>query len=294
MGSARIHNQIRVDEKMKNWKILGNLYKLRLIWILGLAAWVGSFVYGFYTGDWTWPIITFLISKVIVIPANHIAMHRYFTHRSFATTKPKHVFLTWMSVLIGAGSPILYAKTHRHHHQHVDTLLDLHSPKNSILESLGLWEIKSFEWFSEVKRIKNIPKDLIKDPTIRFVHHHYYNIWFTILGIGLLLGLLVSWKIPVFIILAPLGWYILGSGIFINTLSHIKTPISYRNFDTADNSQNNKWIHWYTLGEGLHNNHHAHSDKYDQAMCTGEFDFSGWLVKKFFIVDPNDKRLHTI
>jgi stearoyl-CoA desaturase (delta-9 desaturase) len=101
--------------------------------------------------------------------------------------------------------------------------------------------------------------------------------------LSVIVGFFISWKIPVFIIWAPLGWYIFGSGVFVTTLSHIKTKISYRNFETTDNSQNNKWIHWYTLGEGLHNNHHAFPNKYDQAMSPGEFDFSGWLVKKFFI-----------
>jgi stearoyl-CoA desaturase (delta-9 desaturase) len=112
--------------------------------------------------------------------------------------------------------------------------------------------------------------------------------------VSIIFGFLINWKIPVFCVAAPLGWYIFGSGVFVTTLSHIKTPISYRNFETEDNSQNNKWIHWYTLGEGLHNNHHAHPEEYNQAMRKGEFDFSGWLVKTIFIVDSNDKNAHKL
>ena len=259
-----------------------NVYKLRSIWAAGIFCWIFSIGYGFNTGDWTWPIIAFLVSKIVVIPANHIAMHRYFTHRSFETTKWKHKFLTWTSVLIGAGSPILYATSHRHHHRYSDELLDIHSPKNSIIESLGMWELKPFSWFHTEKKVRTLPKDLIRDPTIKFVHHNYFKIWVVIAVLSIFVGIFINWKIPVFIIGAPLGWYIFGSGVFVTTLSHINTRVSYRNFETTDNSQNNKWIHWYTLGEGLHNNHHAFPNAYDQAMAPGEFDFSGWLVKKFF------------
>lgn len=259
-----------------------NVYKLRTIWALGMFCWLFTFYYGFTTGDWFWPILTFLISKVIVIPANHIAMHRYFTHRGFTTGKYRHIFLTWSSVLIGAGSPILYAASHRHHHKYSDEEYDIHSPKNSVIESLGLWELKPQDWFFNIKRVRTIPKDLIRDPTIKFVHHNYYKIWFVIGIIATILGIFVDWKIPVFIVFGPLGWYIFGSGLFVTTLSHIKIPGSYRNFETSDTSQNNKWIHWYTLGEGLHNNHHAHPNSYNQAMAPGEFDFSGWVVEKFF------------
>jgi stearoyl-CoA desaturase (delta-9 desaturase) len=261
-----------------------NIYKLRTIWALGVFCWLFSFYYGFNTGDWTWPIITFIISKIVVIPANHIAMHRYFTHRSFKTSEWKHKFLTWSSVLIGAGSPILYAASHRHHHRHSDDIYDIHSPKNSVIESLGMWELKPQSWFFEEKKVRIIPKDLIRDSTVRFVHTHYYKIWLCIGVFSLILGFLFTWKIPVFIVFAPLGWYVFGSGVFVTTLSHIKIPGSYRTFETSDNSQNHKWIHWYTLGEGLHNNHHAKSDAYDQAMRPGEFDFSGWLVKKIFAI----------
>jgi stearoyl-CoA desaturase (delta-9 desaturase) len=266
-----------------------NIYKLRTIWALGILSWVISFIYPFFTSDWSWTILAFIISKIVVIPSNHIAMHRYFAHRSFTTTKNKHIFLTWISVLIGAGSPILYATSHRHHHKYSDQEFDIHSPKNNIWESLGLWEIKPFEWFNKVKQVRTLPKDLIRDPVIKFVHHNYFKIWGVLILFFVILGILIDWRIPVFILFAPLGWYIFGSGLFVTTLSHITTKISYRNFDTTDNSQNNKWIHWYTLGEGLHNNHHAHPTSYDQAMAKGEFDFSGWLVKKVFLIQENQK-----
>lgn len=269
-----------------------NLYKLRTIWVTGIVCWLFSLAYGFHTGDWTWPIVAFLVSKIVAVPAHHIAMHRYFAHRSFLTTRARHKFLCWVSVLLGAGNPVLYATSHRHHHQFSDKEQDLHSPKNSILDSLGLWEIKPFEWFRDVKKVRTLPKDIIRDPDVQFIYHHYFKIWAGIAVISITLGVLISWKIPVFIVGAPLGWYVFGSGLFANTVNHTSNWLSYRNFDTPDNSQNNKWIHWYTLGEGLHNNHHANPRAYDQAMKPGEFDFTGWCIKKFFAVEENNLHIH--
>lgn len=265
-----------------------------MIWAAGISCWIFSFIYGFHTGEWMWPLITFLISKIVVIPANHICMHRYLTHRSFVTTKPMHKFLCYSTVLLGAGPPTMYISGHRHHHRHSDEELDIHSPVNSVVESLGLWEIKPVDWFVKTKKMKLDIRDWIKDPTFKFIHNNYFKIWGVMTIIALLLGVLVSWKIPVFILFGPVGWYIFGSGVFITTISHIKTPWSYRNFETSDNSQNNKWVHWYTMGEGLHNNHHAKPNEYNQAMAPGEFDIAGWIVENYVKVDPNSEKAYKV
>ena len=72
-------------------------------------------------------------------------------------------------------------------------------------------------------------------------------------------------------------------------LVHTKIPGSYRNFDTADKSWNNKWIQILDLGEGLHNNHHKFPHLYNQAVQKGEFDLVGWIVKQVF---DKDKKLN--
>lgn len=262
---------------------------MRSIWSIGLISWAFSLVYPFMSGNWLWTVLAFCISKIVTIPAHHIAMHRYFAHRSFITTKRKHVFLTWISILLGAGSPVIYSTTHRHHHKHSDNQYDIHSPNNSIWQSLGAWQIKPFAWFNKVKLVRVVPKDLIRDPVIKYVHHNYFKIWGLIICTGILLSF-IDWHIPIFIFFAPLGWYIFSSGFFVNTLNHLTTKISYRNFDTDDNSQNNKLVHWYTLGEGLHNNHHAFPNAYNQARKSNEFDFVAWIIEKLFIVDKSDNR----
>jgi fatty-acid desaturase len=48
------------------------------------------------------------------------------------------------------------------------------------------------------------------------------------------------------------------------------------------------------MGEGLHNNHHAKPNEYNQAMAPGEFDIAGWIVEKYVKVDPNSKEAYKV
>jgi fatty-acid desaturase len=73
-------------------------------------------------------------------------------------------------------------------------------------------------------------------------------------------------------------------GFVRSALTHIKLPGSYKNFDIDDDSWNNKWLHAFDLGEGLHNNHHKYPGRYNEACMPGEFDFAGYLVEKLFVV----------
>jgi fatty-acid desaturase len=69
---------------------------------------------------WTWLVISYVYYKVVVgLPGNQIDQHRYFSHRSFATTSVKEWMLYFLS-LTTVVNPVLYALVHRHHHCHKD------------------------------------------------------------------------------------------------------------------------------------------------------------------------------
>ena len=77
-----------------------------------------------------WLLIACILAKFIGTFGHTIALHRYFSHRSFNTTETKEKILAWISLFVGVGSPIGFAYNHRHHHREADTQLDWHSPKN--------------------------------------------------------------------------------------------------------------------------------------------------------------------
>lgn len=246
---------------------------LFLIYTLGIYS-----IYRCFTDvSWLWLVVGIVWAKIVILIGHNIGMHRLFSHNSFDTTRFRENIIAWFSVLVGVGSPIQYARNHRFHHRHPDQPLDWHSPKNDgfFKTMLGVWQFKPLSWFME--RGGMMPRDLLYHPTYKFIHDNYYLIWATLLAVASL----IDWRIALYLIIFPSFFYHLEVNLFTNAICH---SIGYRNYNTLDNSTNNRWLQWWMMGESLHNNHHAKSNLYDFAIKKEEFDFSGWVTQKLFAV----------
>ena len=221
---------------------------------------------------------------------DEIGAHRYFTHKSFKTTKFKHNLLSFWTILLASKSPIVYAMNHRHHHKFADTEKDTHSPVTSFWHTItGAWEFRGYKWFAE-KGVEFRVKDLMRDPTLKFIERHYFKFWYAIA----IICLLIDWRLLVFGFLLPAGHYHLAANLAVVGLDHLKIPGSYRTYNTPDNSYNNHFMAWGSLGEGYHNNHHMDPNRYDQAFNKGEYDICAWFVRKFFIIqDGQDHKAYS-
>jgi stearoyl-CoA desaturase (delta-9 desaturase) len=229
-------------------------------------------IFMFYYASWAWCLIGFLYYKFFVgLVGNQIAQHRYFSHNSFSTSKIKHYFLYFSSLTTGVN-PVYYANAHRHHHLHSDQAQDVHSP------CVNGWHI-----FSPVlgvhQGVEYIHVSKILDKSLRKINQY----WFWIFAVATTIIAVINWKVACFVILPAIFWNYSHMIVFRVWLAHWKIPGSYQNFDVKDNSYNHQLIHMFDLGEGLHNNHHRYPTRYNQATRSGEFDFAGWVVKKFFI-----------
>lgn len=247
---------------------------LFLISTIYLVSFVGiGLVIAGYVSPW-WLLAALVWSKTVQFIGHSIGMHRYFTHRAFNTSPTWHQIMCWSSVLLGTGSPIAYSRNHRLHHRNTDKENDLHSPVNDgVFKTLiGRWEFHSLPWFMSKGNI--LVRDWIKDPTCRLIDKYYYKIWVALI----LVGFVINWQVGLYLILFPAFIYHVELNIFVNAVGH---TWGYRNYDTDDRSTNNKWVSWWTLGEGLHNNHHAKPLLYDFAIKPDEFDPSGWFIRKF-------------
>jgi stearoyl-CoA desaturase (delta-9 desaturase) len=231
--------------------------------------------------NWLWFILSFLYVKILNFFSLQIGLHRYFSHRSFKTTRLTHNLLAYSSILTGQGTPISWATHHIHHHRFSDTNLDLHTPQQGFWNTCLLWTMRSYKYFNSEKKITPAPKYLVKDTTVMFIHKNYFLIW-TLL---IVLSMILDWRFGLYFVLMPAGMSVLHGNIVTNYLSHIKLPGSYRNFETSDNSWNNKYIQMFQGGEGLHNNHHYNMSNYNQAMKSGEFDLAAWVIDKFLKVN---------
>jgi stearoyl-CoA desaturase (delta-9 desaturase) len=253
---------------------------LGLIYLVSFLA-IGLVIFG-EVSAW-WLLASLVWSKIIQLIGHSVGMHRYFSHKSFNTTLNGERLMAWTSVLLGVGSPIQYARNHRQHHRVTDKSNDWHSPINDgkLYTALGIWEFNNLSWF--MSRGGMTPRDLISHPTYRFIHDNYYKIW-----AGLtVLTLLINWHITLYLLAVSSLIYHIELNVWVNCVGH---SWGYRNFSTEDQSRNNQWVQTFSLGEGLHNNHHAHAQLYDFAVKKGESDISAWFIEKFLAVDGPQTR----
>jgi fatty-acid desaturase len=272
---------MQITQLIKKQYVL-NEYRLFITLIYALSFYA---IYKLVVGDaslW-WLALVIFWHKFIQLFGNTIGMHRYFSHKSFNTTPAMENFLAWVSMFLGVGSPMQYARNHRQHHKVADQPTDWHSPTNDgkLATMLGLWEFHSLSWFME--RGGYTPRDLLAHPTYRFIHNHYYKIWYPMLVITWLINPLIT----LYFLALPSFLVHLDFNILTNCIAH---SWGYRNFDTPDTSRNNQWLDIIQAGEGLHNNHHAHPQLYDFAVKSGEFDFSAWVIEKYVAIDGEQTR----
>lgn len=217
--------------------------------------------------------IAILASILIVKVGQHVAQHRYFSHRAFTTGPIREWILGFLGTLSTTGSPIFYSAIHRYHHAKADTEEDPHNPK-----IVGYW--KAFLLFLPHENLDNLNiklvRDLLKSKPARFFHDWY---WPTIALYVSVLAI-IDPNLIIAAYLIPMGYSRLSAG-YGTTFSHL---VGYQNFKTEDNSKNSFLGNLIFLGEGSHNNHHYKPNAYDMGF-TGkwkEFDLSKPIIELFF------------
>ena len=240
---------------------------------------VFSLIATLYLSNIYWIILLFLYYYIVGIFGLSIGYHRYFSHRSFETGYKRKVLLLFLNLLSGQGTMISQVSIHRHHHKFSDTDKDVHGSQLSFLNQF-FFSLKSDSYFLNEKNVRPAI-DLIKDETVLFFHKHYFKIWFCVL----IIAALIDWNLIFSIIIPCVGLCFLHTNFVRTTMSHKKLKGSYRNFETNDNSFNTMKYQWFSLSEGLHNNHHQFPKRYDHSVKVGEFDPAGQIIKRWFLVD---------
>lgn len=203
-----------------------------------------------------------------------IGQHRYFTHKSFKMPAWKEKFIALLATLSTTGSTLQYVTVHRYHHVNSDNGRDLHSP-----HEIGYW--RSFwHWYKEDPSEKapiGLIKDLLRNPMLMWLHKYYFAIIF----LYILLLALIDPVLMLFCYMLPAGFSWWSSAVLSLPL-HLPNQ-GYRNFETTDSTVNSHMWNWLTLGEGLHNNHHARPGEYNFAFTKKplEWDLCAFLVERF-------------
>lgn len=222
----------------------------------------------FWTGFTTTSVVMCVSLYVFRMWALTSVFHRYFSHRSYKTSRPFQFVLAFMGQLCAQRGVLWWAAIHRHHHQHSDTPLDVHSPKHAgfFFSHVG-WIFSKQKGEADYSLIQ----DFAKYPELRWLDRHpYFPAFF--LGVGCYL--LDGW--PGLFVGFFLSTVILYHGTFaINSVAHV---IGKQRYVTGDESKNNWWLAIITLGEGWHNNHHHYQSSTRQGFFWWEIDISYYLL----------------
>jgi stearoyl-CoA desaturase (delta-9 desaturase) len=197
------------------------------------------------------------------------AYHRYFSHRSYKTSRWFQLVLALGAVSTAQKGVLWWAAHHRVHHKLSDAPGDLHSVKQS-----GFWW-SHMGWIlardleaTDAARIK----DFSKYPELRWLDRW----WFVppvaaavaIFALGGFFALV--WG---FALCQVLCWH----GTFtINSLSHLWGG---RRYTTDDESRNNPVLAAITMGEGWHNNHHHYQLSARQGFYWWELDVTFYVLR---------------
>ena len=194
--------------------------------------------------------------------------HRYFSHRSYRTSRVFQFLLALGGVATGQKGVLWWAAHHRRHHRFSDRPGDAHSPRDGFWWSHMGWMLSR-----ELERTDlNGVKDLARYPELRLLERFWMLppvlVGVATWAIGGSFGLV--WG---YFVCQTLFWH----GTFtINSLSHV---FGTRRFDTRDDSRNHWLLALITFGEGWHNNHHHRPGSVRQGMRWWEIDLSYYILR---------------
>jgi stearoyl-CoA desaturase (delta-9 desaturase) len=203
--------------------------------------------------------VSLYVARMVAITAG---FHRYFSHRSFKTSRAGQFLLAFFSQTSAQRGVLWWASKHRHHHKHSDTELDVHSPRQRGFFYSHVGWIFTAE--HEETDYDSIP-DLTKYPELVWLNKHPY---FPATLLAIACFLFAGWT-GLFVGFFWSTTLLYHGTFFINSLAHVH---GNQRYVTGDDSRNNWWLAILTMGEGWHNNHHAYQRSTRQGFRWYEID----------------------
>jgi stearoyl-CoA desaturase (Delta-9 desaturase) len=207
--------------------------------------------------------------------------HRYFSHRSYQTSRPMQFIMAWLATSSTQMGPLWWASHHRYHHMYSDTEADVHSP---IMRTVYWAHCGWILCKKHMQTITRLIKDFEKHPELVWLNKYH-----VVPGIVLALQIYaLGWGLQRWAPgLGTNGPQMLVWGFFISTvlLYHGTFTINSfchlmgsRRYNTNDSSRNSWILAIITLGEGWHNNHHRYPASERQGFFWWEFDPTHYIL----------------
>ena len=234
-------------------------------WSIHVAAIAGVAILG-----WSWRGLALALAlhapRMFFVTGGY---HRYFSHRSFRTSRWFQFMLGLGAVLTGQRGPLWWAAHHRTHHKLSDARGDLHSVKQS-----GFWWAHQGWILSPDLEETNAAriKDFAKYPELVWLDRWWH---LPLAAFAVLTCVIGGWTGLVwgFCVGQVLCWH---ATYTINSLAHVWGA---RRYATSDDSRNNLLLALITMGEGWHNNHHRYQASARQGFFWWEIDLTYYALR---------------
>ncbi len=180
-----------------------------------------------------------------------LGLHRKLTHRAFDCPRWLEYALVTAAMLTLQSSPLEWVANHRIHHGHADKERDPHTPRRGFWYSYLGWVVDDLS--TDREAYKTYCRDLAQD------RYYLWLLRYRLVPHGLLLALIVAvwgWQAAPCVLYLPLKLW-MHAQYMVNSVCH-GSRLGFRSYDSPDESRNVWWVGLWALGEGWHNNHHAH------------------------------------
>lgn len=237
---------------------------------------------------WVWrmglsrsAIVTFLFFYVVTGVGITLGFHRLVTHRSYSCPSWFRYGMALAGSLAFQGPVIRWVADHRRHHRFSDTPKDPHSPvsgrgRNRVsrfMHGYVLWI-----YSPESTSYRRYAPDLLRDAGMIRLEQYYFLLCILSVVAPATMGLLIGGG------LGGVDGMLVGGFVRIWALQQITWSVNAfghtvgsRDSPTNDGSRNNWWMAIPTIGDGWHNNHHAHPSSARHGLGRWQLDL-GYLT----------------
>jgi fatty-acid desaturase len=180
-----------------------------------------------------------------------VGLHRKLSHRAFDCPKwLEHAWVT-LALVTAQSNPLEWAANHRLHHGKADQEADPHSPLHGFWYSHLGWVVDDLS--TDREAWKTLCRDLATDRYYLWLIRYRLVPHFVALAA---VALTFGWAaVPMVLYLPCKLW--MHTSYMVNSVCH-SSAFGSRAYETKDRSRNVWWVGVLGLGEGWHNNHHAH------------------------------------
>ena len=257
-----------------------NAYQGTVSWSSLKSIWSSScyliaLIGGVWTFNWDAFLLFLLFTAFVLCFGHSLGMHRKLIHQSFDCPKWLEYFLVHLGVIVGLAGPIGMLRTHdtRDWAQRQAQCHPYFGHQKDMLTDWW-WQVHCDIKLNRPPEFK-CPEGIKNDAIYHWMEKHWilqqlpWAVLFFLLG-----GISwVIWGIFVRVAVSITGHWLIG--YFAHNNGHQHWLV-----DGADiQGHNIKYTSLITMGESLHNNHHAFPNSAKFALKKGELDPGWWVLK---------------